>query len=79
MSHYFQFKERWFYTVKGQRICYEVVYKHFVAYICKRCVKDNGLHIKSNNINPWHQLDYLKLPKLNEIKKMIISKVHSYM
>ena len=79
MSHCFQCKERWFDTVKGQRICHEVVSKHLVSYICKCCGKHNGLYSKSNDTDPWHQLDHLKLTKLNDIDLMLPSKVHSYM
>ena len=30
-------------------------------------------------MDPWHQLDHLKLPKLNDTKKMLMYKVHYYM
>ena len=79
MSHCFQCKERWFDTVKDKRIRYELVGQYLSAYSCKRCGKDNGLHSKSNDMDPWHKLDHLKLPKLNDIEQMLISKVHSYM
>ena len=79
MSHCFQCKERLFDTVKDKRIRYELVGQYLSAYSCKRCGKDNGLHSKSNDMDPWHKLDHLKLPKLNDIEQMLISKVHSYM
>ena len=79
MSHCFQCKKRWFDTVKDKRIHYVLVDQYLSAYSCKRCGKDNGLHSKSNDMDPWHKLDHLKLPKLNDIEQMLISKVHSYM
>ena len=30
-------------------------------------------------MNPWPRLDHLKLPRLNDIKQMLIATVHPYM
>ena len=72
MSHFFKCKKRWFKTVSGQTIWYDIVSKHLAAHICKCCGKDNGLYCKSNDMDTLNQLDHKNIPKLNDIEHMLI-------
>ena len=49
---------------------------------CLKSARDNeNLRILSsqNRMDPWPHLDFLKLPKLNDISQMLIAQVHPFM